>query len=322
MRGCVGAAAIVAALLFVAEQAQAQAQRAPAKPGVAPAPAFARADTAPLHRALEAIADAHHGIVGYAIHNLDTGERLARRGDETFPTASLIKVPVMVTVYDLVAKGQLALDDPLTLLTIDKVGGSGVLHLLHNGLVLTVRDATALMIATSDNTATNLLLDRILIRRVWDKMEALGLPHTKVHHKVSTWASSVAPDSTKKYGLGVTTPNEMARLFELLARGQAVDARSDSAMLALLDENQDGNQMQRAVAGVRAPHKTGSVDASRTECAIFFLQSRVVVCALTKENVDQRWLLDNEGQVTLGRIGEAVVKAWPRAAAPAAPAVP
>ena len=157
--------------------------------------AFARADTAQLHRALESIANAHRGIVGYTIHNIDTGERVSRRGDETFPTASLIKVPVMVTVYDLVAKGQLSLDDPLTLLTIDKVGGAGVLHLLHNGLLLTVRDANALMIATSDNTATNLLLDRILIRRVWGKMETLGLKNTKVHHKVATHASSLTPES-------------------------------------------------------------------------------------------------------------------------------
>ena len=313
------AGAIASALLLSATLVSAQGTAKPSASGAVPAATFMRADTAQLHRTLELIATAHHGIVGYSIHNLDTGERLDRRGDETFPTASLIKVPIMVTVFDLVAKGKLALDDPLTLLTIDKVGGAGVLYLLHNGLVITVRDAVALMIATSDNTATNLLLDRILIRRVWDQMEALGLAHTKVHHKVSTWASSVAPDSTKKYGLGVTTPNEMARLFELLARGKAVDVRSDSTMLALLDENQDGNQMQRYVAGVRAPHKTGSVDASRTECAIFFLQSRVVACALTKENVDQGWLPDNEAQVTLGRIGEAVVKAWPRALAPKTP---
>ena len=313
------AGAIASALLLSATLVSAQGTAKPSASGAVPAATFMRADTAQLHRTLESIATAHHGIVGYSIHNLDTGERLDRRGDETFPTASLIKVPIMVTVFDLVAKGKLALDDPLTLLTIDKVGGAGVLYLLHNGLVITVRDAVALMIATSDNTATNLLLDRILIRRVWDQMEALGLAHTKVHHKVSTWASSVAPDSTKKYGLGVTTPNEMARLFELLARGKAVDVRSDSTMLALLDENQDGNQMQRYVAGVRAPHKTGSVDASRTECAIFFLQSRVVACVLTKENVDQGWLPDNEAQVTLGRIGEAVVKAWPRALAPKTP---
>jgi beta-lactamase class A len=273
---------------------------------------FARADTAALHKTLESIANAHKGVVGYSIHNIDTGERLSRRGAETFPTASLIKVPVMVTVFDLVAKNQLSLDDPLTMLGIDKVGGSGVLFLLQSGLTLKVRDAVALMIATSDNTATNLLLDRIVIRRVWEKMESLGLPHTKVHHKVSTFSSSVAPDSTAKYGLGVTTPDEMARLFELIARGQAVNAKSDSAMLAMLDDNQDSYQMQRFVSGVRAPHKTGSVNAARTECAIFYLQSRVVACALTKENVDQRWLVDNEAQVTLGRIGEAVVKAWPR----------
>ena len=313
------AVAIAAALLLSAAPSHAQGTAKPSATGTAFAATFMSADTAQLHRTLESIAAAHRGIVGYSIHNLDTGERLERRGDETFPTASLIKVPIMVTVFDLVAKGKLSLDDPLTLLTIDKVGGAGVLYLLHNGLVITVRDAVALMIATSDNTAANLLLDRTLIRRVWDQMEALGLSHTKVHHKVSTWASSVAPDSTKKYGLGVTTPNEMARLFELIARGKAVDTKSDSTMLSLLDENQDGNQMQRYIAGVRAPHKTGSVDASRTECAIFFLQSRVVACALTKENVDQGWLPDNEAQVTLGRIGEAVVKAWPRASTPKTP---
>ena len=68
----------------------------------APAPnGFARADTAALHRQLETIAKAHHGVLGYSISNLDTGERLSLRGDETFSTASLIKVPILVTLYDL-----------------------------------------------------------------------------------------------------------------------------------------------------------------------------------------------------------------------------
>ncbi len=302
----------VAYLAVLLAPAMLGAQRPARQAATAPAPVLARADTAALHRTLDSIAERHRGVVGYAIVNLETGERLTRRGDETFPTASLIKVPVMVTVFDLVAKGELSLDDPLTLLKIDKVGGTGVLHLFKSGLMLTVRDATALMIAVSDNTATNLLLDRILIRRVWDKMEALGLMHTKVHHKVSTWASSVAPDSTKKYGLGVTTPNEMARLFALMADGKTVNAAADSAMLAMLDDNQDSELLQRYVSDVRAPHKTGAVDASRTECAIFYLQSRVVACAFTKENQDQRWLVDNEAQLTLGAIGRAVVGAWPR----------
>nr|MBA3671877.1 serine hydrolase [Gemmatimonadaceae bacterium] len=79
----------------------------------ATAASFARADTAALRRTLDSLADAHHGIVGYTVHNLDTGERLERRGNETFPTASLIKVAILVTVYDLVEQGKLSLDDPL-----------------------------------------------------------------------------------------------------------------------------------------------------------------------------------------------------------------
>ena len=102
---------------------------------------------------------------------------------------------------------------PLTVLRIDQVPGAGVLQFMHPGLAITVRDAAWLMTIISDNTATNLLLDRIVIRRVWDKMEALGLPHTKVHSKSFKRNTSVAMDSSVKYGLGVTTPNEMARLF-------------------------------------------------------------------------------------------------------------
>jgi len=115
-----------------------------------------------------------------------------------------------------------------------------------------------------------------------------------------------------KYGLGVTTPNEMAKLFALLADGKAVSPKADSTMLDILGDNLDLELMQRAVERVSAPHKTGATDSVRTECALFRLQSRVVACALTKENADTRWVVDNEAQVVLGKVGEAVVKAWPR----------
>ncbi|HTE47501.1 MAG TPA: serine hydrolase [Gemmatimonadaceae bacterium] len=273
---------------------------------------FTRADTASLHRQLDGIASAHHGVLGYSISNLDTGERLSLRGDETFPTASLIKVPILVTLYDLVDKKQLSLDDPITVLKIDQVGGSGVMQYMHPGMSLSIHDAASLMIILSDNTATNLLLDRIVIRRVWQKMEGLGLPHSKVHSKTFLRMSSVAMDSSVKYGLGVSTPNEMARLFELLADGKAVTAAADSSMLAILDDNADGELMQRTINGLKVPHKTGATDSVRTECALFRLQSRVVACGFTKENTDTRWVVDNEAQVTLGKIGAAVVAAWPR----------
>jgi beta-lactamase class A len=294
---------VAAAMLVVARAVTAQmAQRSSD---------LARADTAGLRHTLDAIAQAHHGVLGYYISNLDTGEQLALRADETFPTASLIKVPILVTLYDLVEQKQLSLDDPLTVLKIDQVPGSGVLQFMHPGMSLSVHDAASLMIVLSDNTATNLLLDRIAIRRVWTKMEALGLPHTKVHSKTYLRLTSVAMDSSVKYGLGVSTPREMGRLFEMLARGKAVTPPLDSAMLDILANNADGELMQRSINGLTVPHKTGATDSVRTECALFRLQSRVVACGFTKQNTDIRWIVDNEAQVSLGKIGAAVVAAWP-----------
>lgn len=273
---------------------------------------FTRADTGSLRHSLDAVAAAHHGILGYTVLNLDTGERLSHRGDETFSTASLVKVPILVTLYDLADKKQLSLDDPLTVLKIDQVPGSGVLQFMHPGMSLSVRDAASLMIVLSDNTATNLVLDRIAIRRVWQKMESLDLPHTKVHSKTFLRLTSVAMDSSVKYGLGVSTPNEMAHLFELLAQGKAVNPAADSAMLDILANNADGELMQRTIDGMTVPHKTGATDSVRTECALFRLQSRVVACGFTKQNTDIRWVVDNEAQVSLGKIGAAIVAAWPK----------
>ena len=275
-----------------------------------------RADTAALRRALDSIATAHHGVVGYSVIDMDNGVRMSRRGAETFPTASLIKVPILVTLYDLAAKGEISLDDPLTVLKIDQVPGSGVLQYFHNGAVITVRDAAWLMTTISDNTATNLLLDRIIIRRVWNKMDSLGLHNTKVHSKTFRRNTSVAMDSSVKYGLGVTTPDEMARLFELMALGKAVNRTSDSLMLDILEHNTDQESLQRFAGGARAAHKTGATDQVRTECSLFYLRNRIVACVMTKENKDIRWVIDTEPQVTIARMGEAIVKAWGGAPAP------
>ena len=300
---------LLAALLSLGGCSRAtSAQATPA--ARAPAPSPIRADTASLKRVLDSIADAHHGVVGYSVIDLDNDVRFNRRGDETFPTASLIKVAILVTVYDLVAKGDLSLYDPLTVLKIDQVPGSGIAQFLHNGTILTVHDAAWLMITISDNTTTNLLLDRIIIRRVWDKMDSLGLHHTRVHSKSFLRNSSVAMDSSVKYGLGVTTPNEMATLFQLLAQGKAVNPSADSAMLDILEHNENGEKLQRYVYGVRAAHKSGETDQVRTECSLYYLRNRIVACVLTKENKDQRYSPDTEAHLTIGRMGEAIVNAW------------
>jgi beta-lactamase class A len=290
--------------------AAAAAPTAPTAPTADASGGRAHADTTALRRTIDAIADAHRGIVGYSITNLETGEHLERRGNETFSTASLIKVPVLVTLFDLADRKQLSLDDPVVLTDLDKVGGAGNLQFLRAPLTLRLWDAAWLMSTVSDNTATNLILDRIKIRRVWQKMEALGLPHTKVHSGSMTRIGTVSPDSSAKYGLGVTTPNEMAQLFTLLAQGKAVNPVADSTMLWILRHNGDDTKLMRFTYGVQAAHKTGDVDASRTDCGIFYLPARVVTCVLTRENADTRYWVDSEGNAVIARIGEAVVAAW------------
>lgn len=275
--------------------------------------AAVRVDTAALRRTLDALATSHRGVVGWWVHDLESGATLGTRADEPFPTASLVKVPIAVAVMERVAQGTLALGDTLVLRDGDKVPGAGVIQHLHDGLTLTVRDALYLMLAHSDNTATNLLLDVVPMRTVNAAMETRGFARTKVHAKVFRGSTtSIAPDSTRKYGLGVSTPSEMGRLFARLAEGAMVSPAADSLLLSLMDENVDGELLQREVSGVRAPHKTGATDSVRTECALFFLRHRVVACAFTRANADIRWRLDSEPQRLLGAMGAAVVDAWPR----------
>jgi len=295
--------------LLLALPACGRAQSAAVAPASSVPAAVASPATARMTRlaaALDSMSAAHRGVVGYAVQVLETGERIERRGDEPFPTASLIKVPVLVALFEQVEKGAISLDDPVRVAKVDKVPGSGILQSLHDNIEVTVRDLAHLMISISDNTATNLLLDKVPMRRVWEKMEALGLPRTKVHSKSFLRLTSVAMDSSVKYGLGVTTPNEMARLFALLAEGKAVSPRADSTMMTLLAQTQDDVLLQRHAA-VRAAHKTGATDQVRTECTVWFARQRIVACVLTRENQDTRWILESEPQNLMAQMGRRIL---------------
>ena len=282
----------------------------------------ASTDTAALRRTIEGVTAGYQGVVGVSVRNLATGERLSIRGAETFSSASLIKVAVLVALLDEVEKGTMRLDEPLSMLARDRVGGSGVLQHFAPGLRLTVEDAARLMIIISDNTATNLLLEKLNIRTVWTKMEALGLPHTKIHSKSFNRASSVAMDSSVKYGLGVTTPDETVELFARLHAGTAVSPRLDSLAIAILRENDDWNKLTRWLpAGARAAHKSGDVDQARNDCGILFgPDAPVAICVMTRENQDRSYATDNPANLLIARIGAEVYRHYNPSAPP--PAIP
>ena len=297
------------AVPFVAVVLTVASAGSPSRAAAAP-PGQASADTLPLRRELEALLRDYRGVAGISVRHLGTGESLSIRGGETFPTASLIKVGVLVALLDEVRKGTLRLDERVAMIARDRVGGSGVLQYAGSGLQPSLEDLAWLMITISDNTATNLILDKINVRTVWDKMEALGLPHTKIHSKTFLRATSIAMDSSVKYGLGVTTPDETVRLFELLYQGRAVSPALDSLALRMLHANQDGAKLARWLPEELAfAHKTGDVDAARSDCGILYgPDAPVAVCVMTRENADHSYAVDNPANLLMARVGLAVFR--------------
>jgi beta-lactamase class A len=298
---------LVLSLLLAAGQPLVRTDRAGAQQPAA-SPASARNSGGDLRSTLEGMIAAHEGVVGIGVRHLGTGESLSIRGDETFPSASLIKVAVLVTLLDEVEKGRVRLDERSTMIGRDRVGGDGVLKHMASGTTLTLGDLAWLMIVLSDNTATNLLLDKVDIRTVWGKMEALGLPQSKIHSKTFRRETSVAMDSSVKYGLGVATPDEILRLFELLHQGRAVSSAMDSLALTILAGSQDDALITRMLPpGTRVAHKSGAVDRARNDCGIMYTPAApVALCFMTRENTDTGYGLDNAAYLLAARIASAV----------------
>lgn len=326
MRFTMRAAAV--AVLLLAPAAQAAAALHPAT-AATPASASAgdprphSADTTGLRRALERVSDGFAGITGISIRNLTTAESLSIRGDEKYPSASLIKVPVLVALLDEVQNGRMQLDERSSLIARDRVGGSGILKHMASGTALTIEDLAWLMITLSDNTATNLLLDKLDIATVGSKMEALGLPHSRIHSKTFRRQTSIAVDSSALYGLGVATPDEMVALFALLQDGRAVSPALDSLALRMLLANQDGNMMVRWLpGGTRVAHKTGSVDRARNDCGIMYTPAApIALCVMTRENENTSYAVDSPAHLLIARIAREVFRHYnPDVALPSLPA--
>lgn len=269
------------------------------------------ADPAPgLEARLAPLARTHKGKVAIAVKNLETGVSYYLHADEPMPTASLIKIAVMIEVFQQADAGKLKLTDVITLHDEDKVPGSGVLtdH-FSAGATFTVRDALRLMMGLSDNTATNLLLDRIGIRAVNQRMQAWGLPNTRINAKVFRGdTTSVAPERTRRFGLGSTTAREMVRLLEELQLGTRNRPAPKQAILGLLRRNKDKDKFTRLLPpGTVVGHKDGSTHDTRTDAGLIHTPGGVVaVCVLTTNNEDQRWDHDNAGNLLCARVARAV----------------
>ena len=270
----------------------------------------------PVQKRLESMVRAFPGTLGIAVRNLDTGEAFSVNGDKRFPTASLIKVAVMVEVYHQIAEGKFRAGTAITLAEADKAGDEPVvLNQLHPGISLTVSDLLALMIAFSDNTATNLLVRRAGAAAVDRRMAAYGLPNTKIFRPTfRDGHADVFPEEEKEFGLGMTTPKEIARLMELIARGEVVSRAACDEMLGVLEKQQDRAMIPRSLPFDRdkivVANKTGWDEEKlpglsgikgdvRTDAAyVKSPKARYVIAICARRIKDKTPTVDNQALVT------------------------
>lgn len=259
---------------------------------------------------LAPLAKAHKGRVAIAVKHLTTDASYYLNADEPMPTASLIKLAVMVEVYQQASEGRVKLTDLITLHDADKVPGSGILTAhFSDGAVFSLRDAVRLMIVFSDNTATNLVLDKVGIRATADRMKAWGFPNTKIHARVFRGqTTSVFPERTKRFGLGSTSARETVGLLEKLHAGKVVSPKACQEMLEHLKKCDDRDKFTRLLPPKTVvAHKTGSLEDVRTDAGIIETPAgRVVLCVMTADNEDHRWEPDNAGNVFCAKVAKEV----------------
>jgi D-alanyl-D-alanine carboxypeptidase (penicillin-binding protein 5/6) len=259
-------------------------------------PGLAAAESADsLDDLLLPLLEPHAGRVAAAARHLESGEAFAYRADERMPTASLVKLPVMVATYAAAHAGTADLADPLTLAAGDLVPGSTVLDKFSPGATFTLRDAIRMMIAASDNTATNLVLGRIGLPATNALLDRLGLEGIRLNSFVYRRDSSLDPDRSRACGLGCGTAADFVDLLALLHSGElerrgVVGAGDSAAMLDHLLACEDRGMSPRDLPrGYRVAHKTGLVSGVRTDAGIMLGPAGpIAFCLLTADNRDRR----------------------------------
>lgn len=272
------------------------------------APAAAQEDST-LDARLNAIAAAYDGRVALYATDLRSGKTAALNADTPVPTASVIKLTVLYEALKQIEEGKLRLDERLTMTKDDQVEGSGVLMLLDTPQTLTVKDALSLMIDVSDNTATNLLIDRLGLANVDARIQSLGLRDTWLYKKVFRAAVPPVPADQPQFGLGKTTAREMAQVIE---RFETCDLKPALCALAIgiLKHQTDGNAIPRYLHDPVA-NKTGALEQVRNDVGIVYAKNGpVVISAFTYENNDRSWTPDNRGQLLIAKLAQTIVERW------------
>jgi beta-lactamase class A len=255
-------------------------------------PAQAQKVNKKLQHQLEVMTAGFKGDVGVYVKDLNTGKVASIDADSIFPTASMVKVPILIGMMDKINKGELTYHQELTYKDSLFYAGSDLLASLKNNEKVELSKVMMLMLTTSDNTAS-LWLQSLAGTgtRINQILDSIGFTATRVNSRTPGREAN-----REQFGWGQTSPKEMASFFEQLANRTLLDAASSEKMLRLLGRNYwDEEALSQIPPDVFVASKNGAVNASRSEAMyVSGKNARYVFCICTKNNKDTSWELNNE----------------------------
>lgn len=260
-----------------------------------------------LAATLEGIARGFRGDVGIYVRHLPTGATAEIRADSVFPTASLVKVPILLTLFDQVERGRLDLEARVAYpdtLTYRYTEATDVVGYMAPGDTLPLRELAFLMLSVSDNHAS--LWIQALVgggAAVNEWLAAHGFERTRVNSRTPG-----REDARSAYGWGQATPREMARALVMIRQGEAVSPRASEAMYRLLTRSYwDDFALSQLPPGVQAASKQGFVDRARSEVLLVNAPGGdYVVAVMTKNQADTSYARENEGHRLIRAVSRAV----------------
>ncbi len=258
------------------------------------------------------------GRIGIMAKDLRTGETLTYKSDEKFPTASVIKVPIMVEYFYQLTEGHVKPAQKMKLNDSNKWGGSGLYQYFYRETEQQLIDAVLMMITISDNTATNLVIDALgktheeKLAAVNERMESLGLKNTRLLNKLMSWETKTDSPESIRYGIGVTTPADMVLLLEKMYHHDLVDSTASDVMIDLMLKQQYNDLIPRLLpfettANLRVAHKGGSVTAVRNDVGLILSPETDIAISIFCDQIqDRRGSSENDGVMAAAKAARIV----------------
>jgi beta-lactamase class A len=233
------------------------------------------------------------GVMGLAVKDLTSGETFFIHGDEIMPQASSIKIAVLANLYLQAQQGKLKLTDEYVVRKEDLVDGSDIMLGLTPGVTrLTLRDLATMMVAVSDNSATNVLIGRVGMENVNAMLDGLGLHATRLRRQMMDLkAASEGREN-------VSTPREMMTLLETIYRGKLLNKEMTADFIRMLSTHKESSLLQGLPDDARAANKPGELEAVRNDSGIILVKDRpYILCVMTAYLKDEK-----EGSAAIRKI--------------------